>query len=172
MPPEVNAVACRRRGGPISASSVATLGRGAMRIAGLMRAMAVGSVLLVMLTVHRDTFDRSFYRARYSFSRLVRWVPLIEFCFRGSRALRDPSPRFSQIGYAEMFPFTFGYPPILHVLLFRLNQFVPDPPQANSLPQPEPEAHPLSDEGSSGVTPQQRLQELWPQPEPEAHPLI
>ena len=102
-----------------------------MRIAGLMRAMAVGSVVLVMLTVHRDTFDRSFLQGALfvqpsgpmgSADRVL--------CFRGSRALRDPSPRFSQIGYAEMFPFTFGYPPILHVLLFPLNQFVPNPPQA------------------------------------------
>ena len=50
---------------------VVSLGRSAMRGIGLARAIVVGAVLLMLLTVRRGAFNREFYRTRYSFSRLV-----------------------------------------------------------------------------------------------------
>jgi glycosyltransferase involved in cell wall biosynthesis len=132
-----------------------------MRGIGLVRAIVVGIVLLMMLTSRRATFDREFYRARYSFSRLVRWAPLLEFCFRGSRALRDPSPSFSQQGHVAAFPFTVTYPPILHALLHRIAQPAPEFSTETAPQQPQPDVQSVFDL-QPPATKQQRLQQLWP----------
>lgn len=153
----------RSEAAPFGIRLVECFGRLAMRVVGLMRATVVGTLLLMLLAVHRAAFDREFYRTHYSFSRLARWFPLLEFCFRGSRALRDPAPGFSQVRYVAAFPFTVSYPPILHALLHGRAQPAPEPPAATTIPlAPEPVAAPSFDAASIPLGRQQRFRQLWP----------
>jgi glycosyltransferase involved in cell wall biosynthesis len=156
------------------ASLVAALARPLLRAVNGARAVVASLLLLPLLWLRPGIFDRRFYRDRYGFSRLVRLSPLLEFSFRGARALRDPSSRFSQSAYGAAMPWTIGYPPILHALLHGSGTMTePDetPPEAliesvsveAALVVPV-EVTPVltAVPFETPLTPKRRLEQLWP----------
>jgi glycosyltransferase involved in cell wall biosynthesis len=145
----------------IAVQCLVSVARAVLRDTRLTRSFVSGIILLSLLRINRNLLDINFYRGQYGRSRLVRWIPQLEFAFRGAQQLKNPCAAFSQLDYARQRPFVLGYPPILHFLLYgRYEPEVDRPSVVGGMA--EAQSSILGAAAETLPPPADRLEQLWP----------